>query len=139
MKNLITFKKAGQWSAILFGLFVLFHLAVLMGILLFDYAPVEYLWGGIMTTTEELLMFEVISLAAITFCLITVLIRMKMIRLPGLLVASRVTLWIITLLFFLNTVGNLLAQSTFEKFFAIITLLFALLCLRMALEPIKPR
>jgi hypothetical protein len=48
---------------------------------------------------------------------------------------SRVTLWLLFFLFILNTVGNLIAESIFEKFFALITVILSILCLRMALEP----
>ncbi len=32
------------------------------GIVFFDFAPVEYLWGGKMQTKEQLLVFEIVSL-----------------------------------------------------------------------------
>lgn len=34
-------------------------------------------------------------------------------------------LWVFFILFLLNTVGNLLAKTTFEKWFALVTLLLA--------------
>jgi hypothetical protein len=40
-------------------------------------------------------------------------------------------------MFFLNTIGNLLAETTFEKFFAIATGLLTVLMLRIALEKNK--
>ncbi len=38
-----------------------------------------------------------------------------------------INLWIFLVLFLLNTVGNIFAKTNFEKFFAIITGLFAVL------------
>ncbi len=40
-----------------------------------------------------------------------------------------VVLWIFLVLFGLNTIGNILAKTTFEKFFAILTFGFTLLLL----------
>jgi hypothetical protein len=39
----------------------------------------------------------------------------------------KIILWIFFGLFVLNTVGNIFAKSNFEKFFAILTALFAML------------
>ena len=134
MKKFISFKLAailGQW---LFGIFVLFHLSVILGILVFDYVPIDLLWGGRMETREQLLNFEVISLGMMVLCLLIVLIRTGRIRIPALLGASKAGLWILFILFMLKTVGNLLAETTFEKSFAVFTALFSVLCLRLALE-----
>lgn len=42
--------------------------------------------------------------------------------------------WILFVLFLLNTFGNIFAKTTFEKFFAVITFVLAILSLRLALE-----
>ncbi len=137
MKKLIGFRQAALASAILFGILILFHLSIIMGILFFNYAPVEYLWGGKMQTSDELLRFEWVSLGIILLCLNTVLIRFGWIHLPGLLKATRVVLWVLVVLFSLNTLGNMLAESVFEKFFAPVTLVLAVFCLRLAIEPLS--
>ena len=137
MKKLISFRQAAMASAILFGALTLFHSAIIIGILLFDYAPVEFLWGGQMNTSDELLRFEFVSLGIILICLSTVLIRYGWIHLPGLLKITRIFLWVLVALFFLNTLGNILAETVFEKFFAPVTLVLAVLCLRLAIEPLK--
>ena len=43
-------------------------------------------------------------------------------------------MWVLFLLFLLNTVGNIFAKTTFEQSFAILTAMAALLCLRLAVE-----
>jgi hypothetical protein len=131
---MIRFRHAVQLSLFLFGLFIVFHLTIIVGIVLFDFVPTDYLWGGRMETREQLLGFEIISLLIMVFCLFVVLIRSERIKWPALKGASKVALWIMFVLFTLNTIGNLLAQSTFEKFFAIITAILALLCLRLAMS-----
>lgn len=138
MKNLISFERAVQLSVALFSLFTLFHLAIIIGIVIFDYAPVDFLWGGRMETSDELLKFEIISLLTITFCLLIVAIRSRKISAsPLVLKISRILLWILVALFLLNTVGNILAKTTFEKGFGVVTILMAFACLRLALEPLE--
>lgn len=139
MKKIISFNRASQLSTAILGLLSLFHLIVIIGIIIFDYVPNEFLWGGRMKTKDELLQFEIISLAVSFFCVIIILIRSQSIKIKLLLGFSRVILWILFILFLLNTVGNLLAESSFEKSFALLTLILSTLCLRMALEPTKKK
>ena len=135
MKKRISFKLAVQLSQVLFGLLVLFHLAVIFGILVLDFVPIDFLWGGRVESKEQLLSYEIISLVVIALCLFIVLVRSERIRIPSLLGVARVGLWILCFLFILNTVGNLLARTTFETSFAIVTALLSILCLRLAIEP----
>jgi hypothetical protein len=97
-------------------------------------APIKLLWGGKLKKTDELIKFEIISLVVLIFCLIIVLLRSQSL-ISIFINFSRVTLWLLFFLFILNTIGNLIAESIFEKFFALITLILSILCLRMALEP----
>jgi hypothetical protein len=133
MRRIISFDAAARISEILFGLFILFHLAVIIGILFLDFVPVDYLWGGRMETAEQLLGFEILSLLVISLCLLFVLIRTGRLNIPVLYGTSRIVLWILFGLFLLNTIGNLLAESSFEKLFAIITAILSFLCLRLAI------
>lgn len=87
-----------------------------------------------MTTKRELLVFEIISLAIGALCLIVVLIKSDKLRAPGFKKAAGVILWILFVLFPLNTIGNVVAKTTFEKSFAVVTAILAMLCLRLALE-----
>lgn len=134
MKKLISYRLATQLSIFLFGLLILFHTSVILGIAVFDYVPTDFLWGGRMETKEQLLAFEFISLLIIVLCLFIVLVRSERIRIPTLMGVAKVGLWVLFVLFFINTVGNLMAKTTFEKFFALVTALLAMLCLRMAIE-----
>lgn len=136
MRRYVSFQRAVQLSLLLFGLFGLFHLVIIIGILAFEFAPVDYLWGGQMESPEQLLVFELISLIVIALCLTIVSIRSGNLHAPALLKASRVALWLLFVLFVLNTIGNLFAKTTFEQFLSLITALLAVVCLRMALEPI---
>jgi hypothetical protein len=99
-------------------------------------ATIKLLWGGKIKTIDELIKFEIISLVVSIFCLIIVLVRSQSL-ISIFIDFSRVTLWLLFFLFILNTIGNLIAESIFEKFFALVTLILSILCLRMALEPTK--
>ena len=137
MKNIVSFKRATQLSTMILSLLSLFHLIVILGIIFFDYAPNEFLWGGRMETIDQLLKFEIISLVGSVFCVIIILIRFKSRKSSIFFYFSRVTLWLLSILFMFNTVGNLMAESRFEKVFALLTVILSILCLRVALEP-KP-
>lgn len=137
MKNWISFSAAVRLSLFLFGLIFLFHLAVLLGIAFLDYAPLDYLWGGRMQNEQELLSYELVSLLIVAVCILLVLIRAGRLGEPSLQGIAGVGMWVLFLLFLLNTVGNILAKTMLEKSFALITLLLALLCLRMALEKVE--
>ena len=134
MKKLISYRLATQLSLFLFALLILFHTSVILGMIVFDYVPIDFLWGGRMETKEQLLGYEIISLLIMVLCLFIVLVRSERIRIPILMGVAKVVLWVLFVLFFINTVGNLMANTTFEKFFAIMTALLAMLCLRMAIE-----
>jgi hypothetical protein len=134
MKKIITFNQALRMSLYLIGLLILFHLAILIGITVFDYAPINYLWGGQMTSAGQLLTFEIISMLTSLIIFLILLIRSKWINLQGFMRVTRVAMWVLFVMFLLNTIGNLVATSTFERFFAIATGLLAFLFLRIALE-----
>lgn len=137
MKKLMSFKIATNLSLLLFGLFILFHLSIIIGIVFFDYVPVDFLWGGRMETKAQLLSFEIVSLLIMAFCIFIVLIKSKRINTPRLLKSANISLWILLVLFTLNTVENFFAKTTFENFFAIITAILAILCFRLAIEKHK--
>jgi hypothetical protein len=90
-----------------------------------------------METKEQLLGFEIISLFIMALCFLVVLIKSEKVKLPGLMRAVVIVLWILFILFFLNTIGNIFAKTTFERYFAIPTGILAILCLRLALEKNK--
>ena len=133
-KTIINFNQAILTSLFLIGLLILFHLSILIGIIFFDYAPIDFLWGGQMKTVEQLLKFEIVSLLISFVFFFLVLIKSKRLNLPKLIGVAHVAMWVLFVIFSLNTIGNLLAKTTFEKFFAIATGLLAFLLLRIALE-----
>jgi len=134
MKKTINFNQAVLASLILIGLLILFHLSIIIGILFIDYAPIDSLWGGRMKTVEQLLNYEIVSLLSTVLFFFLVLIKSKRLNTPKLIGVANVAMWVLFVVFSLNTIGNLMANTTFEKFLAIISGLLALLLLRIALE-----
>lgn len=101
---------------------ILFHMCIIAKIIPYDTA-----WGGRLENDLQMYIFESISIL-INFILITVLLlKHKYInhRFTDKLLNS--TLWVFLFLFSLNTIGNLFAKTSFEKFFAVLTFVFALL------------
>lgn len=138
MRRIISFKVAGNWAFYSLILLVLFHLGVLLGLQFTNHISYEYLWGGRMKSEEQLFYFEVASLLMSMVFLSLVMVRTERLQLKALKGLSRVAMWVLFVLFLLNTVGNLMATSTFEKYFSIFTALLTLLFLRLALGS-KPR
>lgn len=102
---------------------IVFHLLILIRII-----PYEIVWAGKLKSASEMYVFEGLSI------LVNILI-MAVLLLKGNFIKHRINdkiingiLWFFVLVFTLNTVGNLLAKSLFEKVvFAPLTLISALL------------
>ena len=138
MRHYLTFKLATALSITLIGLFASFHGVVIAGIVLGDYVPLEFLWGGRFESRTQLLTFEFVSLLVLLACLAIVLIRSGMFGSRRWVRATTGALWVLCVLFALNTVGNLLAKTTFEKSLAVVTAALAVSCWRMAVEKYAP-
>ncbi|MEQ9366759.1 MAG: hypothetical protein RIF32_21145 [Leptospirales bacterium] len=111
------------------------HAAILAGIALFDFAPLQDLRGGRLETSDELFAFELISLFIVSLCIVATLIRGGSLSAPGVLRgATLLAIWTLAFAFALNTVGNLFAETLVEKSLSVITGLLALLNLRLALN-----
>ena len=134
MKKIINFNQAVLACLFIFGLLILFHLSIIAGIIFFDFASIDFLWGGQMSTVEQLLKFEIFSFLILFVFFLVVLIKSKRLNLPKLKGIVHVAMWVIFAMFLLNTIGNLMAKTTFEKFFAITTGLLAFLMLRIIIE-----
>jgi hypothetical protein len=128
--NKITEKFAAHCIILILSLVVVFHLLVLMNVI-----PYNIVWGGRLKDRAELFQFEMISIAANLLMLLVVLVKAKILKValhPKLLT---VALWLMFALFILNTVGNLLSVNEWEKIvFTPLTLILALLCLKLALS-----
>ncbi|WP_417593363.1 hypothetical protein [Owenweeksia hongkongensis] len=101
---------------------LLFHLSILLRVV-----PYEMTWGGRLTNDFEMYVFETVSVLVNLFLLTLLMIKGKYWNVFMPLRIVNILLWAYAALFALNTVGNVLAKTSFEKTFAIITLALSFL------------
>lgn len=112
-------KRAINLTLILVGALTFFHLGILIKII-----PYDITWGGRLENDQQMYAFEAFSLMLNLLFGLLLLVKAEKIslKLPQKLVNGG--LWMFFGLFALNTVGNIIAETTFEKFFTIVTVLF---------------
>jgi hypothetical protein len=101
---------------------IIFHFFIILKII-----PYNIAWGGRLQNDEEMYVFETISILINVFLGVILLMKGNMMRYKFSAKFVNIILWIFFGLFVLNTVGNVLAKTTFEKCFALLTGLFAVL------------
>jgi hypothetical protein len=99
-----------------------FHLLLLIKLI-----PYTIAWGGRLQSDEQMYMFETASIAINLFLIFTLLMKGGYIKARLKEKIVNTVLWIFLILFVLNTIANLFAQTNFEKLFALLTLTFAML------------
>ena len=104
---------------------IVFHILVLLKII-----PHEVAWGGRLKSVQEMYVFESVSIALSLFLIWIYLLKAKNVKRK----TVNIILWIFFVVFSLNTVGNLVAKTTFEKYFSILTLFSAILTLKILLS-----
>lgn len=115
-------KNATYITLSILGLIILFHLGVVLKLIPYDIA-----WGGNLKTDSEMYVFEAISIFINVSIIGLLLMKGRMIKAVIPLKVINIILWIFFALFVLNTIGNLFAETDFEKYFSIITLAMAIL------------
>jgi len=130
MLKKIPVKTAANLTIAILSSVLIFHLFVVFGAI-----PFAYVWGGKLNSLSEMYFLETISIAINLIFLIAVLLKSKIINWT---VSKKIVdffMWLMTGLFFLNTIGNLFAEKTLEVVFgSVVTGLLFILCLRMANE-----
>ena len=101
---------------------ILFHMSIILKIV-----PYEITWGGSLKNDAEMYIFEIISILINLFLLTILFIKGKYLKEYIPLKYVNIILWIFLVLFGLNTIGNFLAETNFEKYFAILTLISSFL------------
>ncbi len=134
MKERFTAAHAGKLVLIILLGSLVYHFLVISGVV--GYAAA---WGGRLKSHEEMLWFESVSIAVTLLVIAATAIRIGLLRVtfpPALLSAL---FYFLTLLFTLNTLGNLAAIDNLEKYIATpLTAILAVCCLRLAVEKIPP-
>lgn len=105
-------------TLIIVSALLVFHVGIFFKII-----PYEIVWGGRLQNNNEMYLFESISILLNVILGLLLLVKGKKIPVTISHKFINAGLWFFVGLFALNTVGNLLAETTFEKFFSIITIL----------------
>jgi hypothetical protein len=130
MKNFLTLRFAANGILLITTFTIIFHFLILFGII-----PFENTWGGRLENREQMLVFESISIMVTLLVMTAVGIRAGYLDWKIKPIYLKVIFWMLTAVFALNTLGNLLADNTLEKFFATpLTLILAIFCWRLAKE-----
>lgn len=126
----IPFALAVKTMLLLLSAVLVFHALILAQVI-----PFNIVWGGRLQSAEQMQGFELISISINLLIMLVISIKAGYVRsrLPGKVI--NLMLWAFVLMFALNTVGNLVAENTLETLvFTPLTLISAILCLRIALE-----
>ncbi len=107
---------------VILSLIVLFHFLILLKII-----PYSITWGGKLKNDSEMIVFESISIVINTMLMITLMIKGRFINYQINHKIINGILWFFLVVFSLNTIGNLFANTSIEKLFSILTLLFVCL------------
>ena len=100
----------------------LFHFCIIAKII-----PYNIAWGGRLQSDTEMYLFETVSILINLFLAGVLLMKGNYIKFQLREKSINMVLWTYLVIFILNTVGNVFAKTSFEKFFAVVTLLFAFL------------
>ena len=101
---------------------ILFHICIIAKVIPYDIA-----WGGRLTNDTEMYVFETISIFITVFLSWILLMEGNFIKFKFSSKTIHIILWVFFGLFVLNTIGNIFSKTNFEKFFAVLTGLSAIL------------
>ena len=119
----------GAAAAVAAGLFCIFHLLVIIGVI-----PGKFVWGGRIENRKELVKRELFSLFIMAIIGIVIFFRGHSLHLGRETPGYRIIMWILAGLFILNTIGNILAKTNFERFvFTPVTIILAFISVCLAL------
>lgn len=130
LKKIISFHAAAKGILIILSIMLVFHTLVLTG-----FIPFDIVWGGRLKSREDMLVFESVSVGLNLLIVLVIAGHAGYLPLSFKKSISRILIWLMTGLFLLNTIGNLMAVDPMEKFiFTPLTLVLTLLCYRVAGE-----
>lgn len=106
----------------LIGVIILLHSAILMKII-----PYNITWGGRIENNIEMYVFEIMSILINLFLVVLLLLRGRYLSFFIPMKVVNILLWAFLFLFGINTLGNIFAETTFEKSLSLLTLIFTYL------------
>lgn len=130
MLRKVRFNWASQLSLVLFGAIIVYHILILSQIIPFDLT-----WGGRLETTGQMYQYESISLVLNLLFFTVVYFKSRLVSKGQKTKVLNAFLWLMTVLFALNTVGNLMSLNSLEAIiFTPVTIVLTILCWRLAIE-----
>jgi hypothetical protein len=127
--DIISIRGASITLIAILGAVIVFHVLVVAGLL-----PKTIVWGGRISDPKQVVRAELGSIAMLLVTAAVVIMRWQSLAHGSPNIVAAVGVWVLIVLFTLNTVGNLFAKTRFERVvFTPLTLLLALLMLRLAL------
>ncbi len=125
MHNVALFGSIG-----IYNLSIVFHLLVIIQII-----PSSIVWGGRLTNQQELFIFESISIVLNVFFILIMLLVNGSIKVKVKAFFIRAIVWLMSCLFILNTLGNLIAKSSIETIvFTPITIMLSVFSFYLAIN-----
>jgi hypothetical protein len=130
VKKLVSQKQAiNSMIALLTAVFV-FHTLVLTGVISYT-----IVWGGKISTAADMRKLEVISILVNAFSILILLLKAGYIENKISVKLLNAIILLLAVLFSMNTIGNLFAESKFELYvFTPLTFISAVLCLRIVIN-----
>ena len=126
----IPFQFAINTMITLLSAVVIFHILVLIQII-----PYQIVWAGRLNSIAEMQRFETISILINCFIILLITIKGNYLNFKFSSKIINSLVWLFIILFSLNTIGNLMAKSNFEKLvFTPLTFILALLSFRIIKE-----
>ena len=126
----ISIRIAASLMLLMLSCVVVFHLFVLSGAI-----PYSVVWGGRLENASQMYLFEAVSIT-VNLAVIAI-VGMKAGYIKPFIPKRVVTflLWILVILFALNTLGNIFSKNALEVvLFTPLTLISTILCYRMAID-----
>ena len=128
LNNILSLHTAAKIVLSILSLVLMFHALVLTG-----FIPFDIVWGGRLKSIEDMLVFESVSIGLNLLMVFVIAGHVGFLPLFFNKSITRILIWLMTGLFLLNTIGNLMAIDPLEKFiFTPLTLVLTLLCYRIA-------
>lgn len=119
------YKIASVLLIVLFSLTIVFHFLILIKVI-----PYAIAWGGRLTNDTEMFIFESVSISINMAFLLVTTTKHKQIKQDKSSTFISVMLWIMFVVFAINTIGNLFSLNNYEKIiFTPLTLISSVACL----------
>ena len=131
MTKVLSARLAGNILLVAFGLLVVFHVLILLGLL-----PSNIIWGGLAAgAPASLPTLEGVAFLVTVLFMILIAAKLDYVRAGRFRTAAIIGVLFVFAYLALNTVGNLISAVSFENLIlAPVTLILALCALRLAIE-----